>query len=108
MTAVAAMLHTLCHSGYEIVAPFFSFSSSSKAFQCLSSSEKEDEVMTTDSLSALDGITWKRQLKATCAPKPSLAFWAPRNNEEEEEEAGRKATQLGRNAATTDYDGGLR
>lgn len=64
--------------------------------------------MTTDSLSALDGITWKRQLKATCAPKPSLAFWAPRNNEEVEEEAGRKATQLGRNAATTDYDGGLR
>ena len=65
--------------------------------------------MTTDSLSALDGITWKRQLKTTCAPKPSLAFWAPRNNEEEAEaEAGRKATQLGRNAATTDYDGGLR
>ena len=70
--------------------------------------------MTTDwvsagclSLSALDGITWKRQLKTTCAPQPSLAFWAPRNNEEEAE-AGRKATQLGRNAATTDYDGGLR
>ena len=70
--------------------------------------------MTTDwvsagclSLSALDGITWKRQLKTTCAPKPSLAFWAPRHNEEEAE-AGRKATQLGRNAATTDYDGGLR
>ena len=94
----------------------FFLSSIQLSFQCLRSSEKEDGVMTTDwvsagclSLSALDGITWKRQLKTTCAPKPSLAFWAPRHNEEEAEaEAGRKATQLGRNAATTDYDGGLR